>query len=86
MGFDVDVVNMGDVTPRDRVWAAALEVAEEEMRFQTRHVYVAMGDPPSHKTIQRTLRAMSDLDILTHSKGSRYYRSSPKMRKIRSSR
>lgn len=66
-----------DVTTRDRVWAASIKLACEQHRFLTRDVHVAMDDPPSHKTIQRTLRGMTALDALYHNRGSRWYRAGP---------
>lgn len=70
------------VTARDRVWAAALDLMlqEGEWRFTTRKLHVYMDDPPSHKTIQRTLRAMSELGYLTHSPGSPNYRRPSRLR------
>lgn len=71
---------MSDVTPRDRVWAAALELVADPPNwrgFRTRHVHAVLDDPPSQDTIQRTLRAMSDLDVLRHRSGSPQYRPGP---------
>lgn len=68
---------MSDVTQRDRVWAAALEVAADPPSwrgFRTRHVRAAIDDPPSQDTIQRTLRAMTELGVLRHRKNSPRWR------------
>jgi hypothetical protein len=70
-----------DVTARDRVWKAAVEQALDDPRkFRSRHVYVRMDDPPSHKTIQRVLRAMSELGVLHHIRGSPRYQRGPLLR------
>lgn len=71
---------MSDVTPRDRVWAAAIEIADDPQNwrgFRTRHVHAAIDDSPSQDTIQRTLRAMTQLGVLTHRESSPNYRPGP---------
>lgn len=68
-----------DATARDKVWAAALEIVinTRRWRFRTSHVRSKLeerhDDVPSHNTIQRTLRAMTELGILSHSSGSPRY-------------
>lgn len=75
---------MGMVTPRDRVWMAALTMINNgSPGFDTRKVYRVMknsfdeGDVPSRKTVRDTLDAMAELGVLTTIEGggrSRMYR------------
>lgn len=73
-------------TARDHVWSAALEIVLNSSRwqFRTSHVFVRLDDrledPPSHKTIQRTLRAMTELGVLGHRSGSPRYTRGPLLR------
>lgn len=73
---------MSSTIGRDRVWAAALELAllGDDWRFKTSHVRSRMSEPPSHRTVQRTLRAMTELDVLQHRDGSAYYMAGPLIR------
>jgi hypothetical protein len=56
-----------DVTARDRVWAAALDLCETSAWSWTiDQLLTEMDDPPSRKTCQRVLRAMAELGVLRH--------------------
>lgn len=64
-----------DVTQRDLVWAAALK---QSGRFETTDLYDELPEnryeQPSHETVKRTLRAGSDLGMISHRNRSTNYR------------
>lgn len=66
------------VSGRDRVWRAAIELAQSRnYSFRARDVAGKLDDrpdPPSQRTIRRALRAMSELGVLEHNRGSPRYR------------
>lgn len=64
----------GDVTARDRVWAAILE-AGRHGRFKVSSVESRMDfdERPSTETIRRVLRAGKALGVIEHTDGSPYY-------------
>lgn len=71
---------MAKLTTRDHVWAAALEVAEENAtgsawsrRFGAEDVAGRMDDPPSSKTIRETLQSMVELGALEEGRSQGQY-------------
>jgi DNA-binding IclR family transcriptional regulator len=71
---------MGDVTARDRVWAVALhEARRSSWGVTVDKIIREMDDPPSRRTIQRTLRAMTDLGYLQHRTGQNRYRTGERL-------
>ncbi len=61
-------------TARDRVWAAALRVGLETDEFRVRDVLDQLGEEaPSRKTVQRTLRGMTETGVLAHVPSSPWY-------------
>jgi len=64
----------GMATGRDRVWAAALAVGINTDEFRVDDVLGELGDdPPSRKTVQRTLRGMTETGVLSHAPSSPWY-------------
>lgn len=62
---------MSKLTTRDRIWSAALTMAEEKRgrstwgrRFKAMDVAAAMDDPPSSRTVRETLQSMVELGHL----------------------
>lgn len=65
----------GDVTPRDRVWAAILKSGCNGNSFKVASVRreIDFENRPSDETIRRVLRAGKELGVIKHTSGSQYY-------------
>jgi hypothetical protein len=79
----------GEMTARDRVWAAVLNV--HNTRFDVddirRTIRRDIDDPsydddrvPNDETIKRVLRAATELGVLKHTSGSPYWKKKPEHR------
>ena len=62
----------GNVTARDRVWAA---IMQQRGQFKIRNVKseIEYGERPSDETIRRVLRAAAELGVVRHYSNSPYY-------------
>lgn len=66
----------GELTARDRVWAGVLKAKPGRFTIEDVKRHIRKDDEddlPNEETIRRVLRAATDLDILDHREGSRYY-------------
>lgn len=66
----------GELTARDRVWAGVLKTRAGRFTIEDVKRHIRKDDEddlPNEETIRRVLRAATDLDILNHREGSRYY-------------
>lgn len=62
----------GEITPRDRVWAA---IYQQHGQFKVKNVKFKIDreQRPSDETIRRVLRAGKELGVIKHTNGSPYY-------------
>lgn len=65
---------MSDITKSDRIWKAALVLVSSREEFRIRDVRERVEEDVSRRTIQRRLRAMTELGILSHKANSPNYR------------
>jgi len=64
----------GEITARDRTWAAII-AAGRHGDFKVDNVLWQMDrdDRPSRETVRRVLRGATELGVVDHKAGSRYY-------------
>ena len=74
----------GDMTPRDRVWVAIIKLEKakftvsdikENVSVDTKALAYgsSTASTPSEETIKRVHRAGSELNVIEHKPGSKYY-------------
>jgi len=65
-----------DPTARDRVWAGILQAGANGRKFRLHNVrsYMDFDKRPSDETYRRVLRAATDMNVVEHKAGSRYYK------------
>ena len=67
----------GNVTARDRVWAAIIQADKNRSRDRFKIGHVRRGidyrDRPSDETIRRVLRSAEELGIIDHYSNSPWY-------------